>query len=71
MSTRSRERLTALLAERFSDRKFVVVANREPLVHTRDPSGRIRELHPASGMSTALGPIVDACNGVWVAHGSG
>ncbi|HEY1954084.1 MAG TPA: trehalose-6-phosphate synthase [Polyangiaceae bacterium] len=71
MSVKSRDRLVALVSERFADRKFVVVANREPLVHERDASGKIRELHPASGMSTALAPIVDACRGVWVAHGSG
>jgi trehalose-6-phosphate synthase len=71
VSADSKVRLKALVTERFSDRKFVVVSNREPLVHERDPSGRIRALHPASGMSTALVPITEACGGTWVAHGSG
>jgi len=59
------------VSERFADRKFVVVANREPLVHERDARGVVRALHPASGMSTALVPIADVCRAVWVAHGSG
>jgi trehalose-6-phosphate synthase len=71
MSADSKEKLVALVAERFSDRKFVIVANREPIVHDRDETGRIRMLHPASGMTTALVPIVESCRGVWVAHGSG
>ena len=71
MSRESKERLRALVTERFSDRKLVVVANREPLVHERDASGKIHALHPASGMSTALVPIAEACHGTWVAHGSG
>ena len=30
-----------------------------------------RVLHPASGLVTALEPVMRACSGVWVAHGSG
>jgi trehalose 6-phosphate synthase len=47
-----------------------VVSNREPVSHERE--GRsIVELRPASGLVTALEPIMLACGGVWVAHGSG
>jgi trehalose 6-phosphate synthase len=67
----SKERLTALVRERFGNRKLVVVSNREPVVHARGEDGRISVLHPASGMTTALVPVVEACGGVWVAHGSG
>ena len=28
-------------------------------------------LHPASGLVTALEPVMRACSGVWIAHGSG
>src|SRR4030095_7758742 len=36
------------------------------------PQGRvIVEQQPASGLVTALEPIMVACGGVWVAHGSG
>ena len=33
--------------------------------------GAIHVLHPASGLVTALEPVMRACSGVWVAHGSG
>ena len=67
----SRERLLRLVSERFAGRKLVVVSNREPIIHERAADGGHRVLHPASGMTTALGPITEACHGVWVAHGSG
>lgn len=54
----------------FPGRKIVVVSNREPIVHERCAEG-LRVLNPASGMTTALVPIMRACGGVWVAHGSG
>jgi trehalose 6-phosphate synthase len=49
----------------------VLVANREPYIHHRDPGGEVRVLHPASGLVTALEPVMRACSGVWIAHGSG
>jgi trehalose 6-phosphate synthase len=67
----SMEKLVSVVREVLAGRKFVVVSNREPIVHQRDPSGRLKVLHPASGMTTALIPIMEACQGVWVAHGSG
>ena len=63
--------LRALVDGPLSGRKLVVVSNREPIVHERDASGRLTVLHPASGITTALAPVVAACGGVWVAHGSG
>jgi trehalose 6-phosphate synthase len=33
--------------------------------------GSVAVLHPASGLVTALEPVMRACSGVWVAHGSG
>lgn len=71
MKTTSRERLASTIAERLDGRRIVVVSNREPVVHERGPRGGIRVLHPASGMTTALIPVVEACGGLWVAHGSG
>jgi trehalose 6-phosphate synthase len=47
------------------------VANREPYIHERTPAGEIALFHPASGLVTALEPVMRACSGVWVAHGSG
>ncbi|MEO6417999.1 MAG: trehalose-6-phosphate synthase, partial [Polyangiaceae bacterium] len=71
MKRDSKARLTSLVRERFGARKIVVVSNREPIIHDRGPEGDLRVLHPASGMTTALIPILEACGGTWVAHGSG
>ncbi|MFZ0630213.1 MAG: trehalose-6-phosphate synthase [Acidobacteriaceae bacterium] len=51
--------------------KIVILANREPYIHERMPDGSIEVHHPASGLVTALEPVLRACSGVWVAHGSG
>jgi trehalose-6-phosphate synthase len=50
--------------------KLIVVSNREPYIHRRR-NGRIECCKPASGLTTALDPILQASGGVWVAHGSG
>jgi trehalose 6-phosphate synthase len=64
------ERLKQFVRMRFGDRPVFVVSNREPVSHVRD--GRsVRTIRPASGLVTAIEPIVQACGGVWVAHGSG
>jgi trehalose 6-phosphate synthase len=47
-----------------------VVANREPFVHRYEGDG-ITVIRPASGMATAIDPIMDASGGTWIAHGSG
>ena len=48
----------------------IVVSNREPYIHVRGENG-IRVQHPASGLVTALEPVMRACAGTWIAHGSG
>jgi trehalose 6-phosphate synthase len=50
---------------------ILVVANREPYIHERETGGGIRVVHPASGLVTALEPVMRACSGTWIAHGSG
>ncbi|MFI5288699.1 MAG: trehalose-6-phosphate synthase, partial [Polyangia bacterium] len=65
------ERLKQTLRRHLDDEKVVVVANREPYIHERQPDGGIKVVHPASGLVTALEPVMRACSGVWVAHGSG
>jgi trehalose-6-phosphate synthase len=66
-----RERLHQLIQSRLDGRKFIVVSNREPFIHRRDKSGVIQCIRPASGMATALHPIMMASGGTWVAHGAG
>jgi trehalose-6-phosphate synthase len=51
--------------------QMIVVSNREPYIHNRGDDGRPFVHLPASGMVTALEPIVRACAGTWIAHGSG
>jgi alpha,alpha-trehalose-phosphate synthase [UDP-forming] len=47
-----------------------VVSNREPYMHVHQGKN-IEPLVPASGLVTALEPILRACNGTWIAFGSG
>jgi trehalose 6-phosphate synthase len=66
--------------------RLIVVANREPYIHVRQRRnargfwnwvrGRketegIEWTRPASGLVTALDPVMRACGGTWIAHGSG
>jgi trehalose 6-phosphate synthase len=64
------DRLREFVRARLGDRKLVVVSNREPYVHVQAEGG-IACLQPASGVTVALDPILKACGGTWVAHGSG
>ena len=63
-------RLRDVLRTQLQGERVVVVANREPLIHEFAGEDIIVR-HPASGLVTALEPIMRACSGVWVAHGSG
>jgi trehalose 6-phosphate synthase len=69
----SANRLKATLLQHLQDERVVILANREPYVHEKNDQapGGVRVLHPASGLVTALEPVMRACSGVWVAHGSG
>ncbi len=66
----TRERLEEVACTRLGDARLIVVANREPFIHVYDGS-EIRCMRPASGLTTALDPVLRACRGVWVGHGSG
>jgi trehalose 6-phosphate synthase len=63
-------RLRSTLTQHLQGERVVILANREPYFHEKTPEG-VQVLHPASGLVTALEPIMRACSGVWVAHGSG
>jgi trehalose 6-phosphate synthase len=63
--------LQQVVREHLGSCPLVVVSNREPYIHNRGPDGQPVVQVPASGMVTALEPIVRACSGIWVAHGSG
>ena len=51
--------------------QIIVVSNRQPYSHIAGENGAVHLQLPASGMVTALEPVIRACSGVWVAHGSG
>ena len=64
------ERLAVHLRSRLEDGRLFVVSNREPYTHVQ--RGKSIEVNvPASGLVTALEPVLCACDGTWVAHGSG
>jgi trehalose 6-phosphate synthase len=65
------QRLKQTLNRHLHGEKVVIVANREPYIHERTKEGELTVVHPASGLVTALEPVMRACSGTWVAHGSG
>ncbi|MEO8661189.1 MAG: trehalose-6-phosphate synthase [Bryobacteraceae bacterium] len=65
------ERLKQILNRYLHGEKIVILSNREPYIHQHTEDGEIAVLHPASGLVTALEPVMRACSGVWIAHGSG
>ncbi|MFN8570636.1 MAG: trehalose-6-phosphate synthase [Gemmatimonadaceae bacterium] len=64
------EELRAFLRGDLRGQEVIVVSNREPYMHVRQGS-QIVVQRPASGLVTALEPIMRACSGTWIAHGSG
>jgi trehalose 6-phosphate synthase len=66
----ARERLEEVARTRLGGAKLIVVANREPYIHCYEGED-IHCMQPASGLTTALDPVLRACGGTWVAHGSG
>lgn len=70
MAIWTKDHLNELIAQKLSGQRLIVVSNREPYIHTRK-DGEIHCLRPASGMVSALDPILRASGGTWIAHGSG
>lgn len=64
------ERLRVSIQSKTQQSPLFVVSNREPYMHVRKGKG-IEAIVPASGLVTALEPILRACDGTWIAHGSG
>ena len=64
------ERLKQFVKDILKDRTIVVVSNREPYIHTK-VDNKIEYYFPASGMVTAIEPVMQATGGTWIAHGSG
>ena len=66
------ERLRVSLRSKLQNMPLFVVSNREPYMHVfHGNDHNIRVVVPASGLVTALEPVLLACNGTWIANGSG
>ena len=64
------ERLRMLLHTQLRGDQVIVVSNREPHIHEQGADGIVVK-RPASGLVTAVEPVMRACSGTWIAHGSG
>jgi trehalose 6-phosphate synthase len=78
--------LESTLSDALRGTRLIVVANREPYIHVhrkqtargvwnwlrgRKETEAIHWTRPASGLVTALDPVLRASGGTWIAHGSG
>ena len=64
------ERLRVYLEKTLEGSPLFVVSNRQPYQHVRK-GNEVEVLVPASGLVTAMEPILRASNGTWIAHGAG
>jgi trehalose 6-phosphate synthase len=62
------ERLRVFQQATLEDSRLFVVSNREPYEHVYR-NGVVETMVPASGLVTAMEPILRACAGTWIAHG--
>ena len=63
--------LRRILREDLKGDEVLIVSNREPYIHVRRKDNVIEIQRPASGLVTALEPVMRACSGTWIAHGGG
>jgi alpha,alpha-trehalose-phosphate synthase [UDP-forming] len=59
-----------VIKEKLKDYQLFIISNREPYIHNWKED-QIECIRPASGLTIALDPMMRACGGVWIAHGSG
>jgi len=64
------DRLKVEMENLLQKKKLIVISNREPYMHIHEGK-EIKCIVPASGMITAMEPILEACNGLWIASGTG
>ncbi len=70
MSNGRRRPCISCCEEELPDAQVLIVSNREPYIHNWI-DGEVRLQIPASGLVSALEPVIRACGGVWIAHGGG
>lgn len=66
----TRDKLKEHVKTKLGGRRLIVISNREPYMHVRHGK-QIEVLSPASGLITAIDPLLRSCDGLWVAHGAG
>jgi alpha,alpha-trehalose-phosphate synthase [UDP-forming] len=64
------DRLAVQIQTRLEGSRLFVVSNREPYTHQHNGKS-IDVVVPPSGLVSALEPVLNACDGTWIAHGSG
>jgi trehalose 6-phosphate synthase len=64
------QRLKEHMRAELGGKKLFLVSNREPYMHMKEGTDT-KCIVPAGGLVTALDPVMRACEGTWVAHGSG
>ncbi len=62
--------LRAILHEQLAGDQVLIVSNRQPYAHNWQNQNIVVQV-PASGLVSALEPVMRACSGTWVAHGNG
>ena len=64
------DRLSVQVRTRLKGSRLFVVSNRQPYMHQRNGKSP-QVVVPPSGLVTALEPVLNACDGTWIAHGNG
>jgi trehalose 6-phosphate synthase len=70
MTITTSDSIRQVIAREFRGRKIIAVSNCEPFSHFRN-GGKLDCAQPASGMISAIDPIMRVAGGTWIAQGSG
>ncbi len=66
----NKESIKEAIKSKIGERKLIIVSNREPYVHTYGEDGIVCD-STISGVAIALDSVMQACGGIWIAHGAG
>ena len=65
MITWSSEMMRHVIDSELPDAEIILVSNREPYIHNLK-NGKVELIVPASGLVSALEPVMRACAGTWM-----
>lgn len=65
----NKDSVRKIIREEYSDYSFVIVANREPYLHTFDENGKIISTQSVGGVSVTFDSVMRATKGTWIAYG--